>query len=216
MELKSLNRKQGDWTLEVSDAGATFRRGDGDERIDVPRPVLREECNLLPVLGGQGVLVVRHGKRKLKFVLTPEQKDSLDLALGPETPESLRLTLKRRYALCVPLAVLFVLTSLPFPADEAAGFEAVPFSPLSLILGIGLLGLWVHARLAPRSYLFVADSAWFLVLAASTVWDILRGWSSVWWLVWVVLLVHLASQGLQQHKRFRSVGSTSEAPEPAA
>ncbi len=214
-ELKSLKRKQGEWILEVSQAGATFRRGDDSEQIDIPRPVLREECELLPVLGGQGVLVVRRGKRKLKFLLPPEQRDSLDLALGPETPESLRLTLKRRYVFCAPLAVLFVLTSLPLPGDESASLEAVPFSPLSLLLGIGLLGLWVHARFAPRPYLFAADSAWFLLLALSTVWDILQGWSSVWWLVWVVLLVHLASQGVRQYKRFRSVGSTPEAPEPA-
>lgn len=92
----------------------------------------------------------------------------------------------------------------------------MPFSPVSLLLGIGLLGLWAHARLAPRPYLFAADSVWFLLLALSIVWDVIRGWSSVWWLVWVVLLVHLASQGVQQYKRFRPVRSSPEVPEPAA
>lgn len=216
VELKSLNKKQGEWTLDVNEAGATFRRADAGDQFDIPRSVLREKCEMHPLLDGQAALVVRHEKRKLKFLVPAEHRDSVDLAFGPETPGSLRLTLKRRYTFCAPLAILFVLTSLPFAADESAGLEAVPFSPLSFFLGLGLLGLWVHARFAPRPYLFVADSVWFLLLALSTVWDILRGWSSVWWLLWVVLLVHLAVQGFKQYKRFRSVRTSPEVPEPAA
>lgn len=210
IELKSLNKKQGQWTLELSEWGAVFRRLGGETQVEIPRSVLREKCQMVPVFGGQGALIVTHNKTKLKFLLPPEQRESVDAAFGPETPGSLRLTLKRRYAFCAPIAILFVLSSLPLAADESTGLEAIPFSPLSCFLGIGLLGLWAHARFAPRPYLFVADSAWFVLLALSAVWDVLRGWASPLWLAWVVLLVYLAVQGVKLYKRFKFVRSEAD------
>lgn len=159
----------------------------------------------MPVLGRRTALMVRQDGRKLQFLLSAEQRESLEVAFWPETPGSLRRVLKRRYAFCAPIAALFVLVSLPLPADQAAGLEGIPFDPLSLALGLGLLVLWLHARLAPKAYLFATDSVWFGLLALSVAWDVLRGGSSPLWLGWSLFLAYLAVQGFKLYGRFRSI-----------
>ena len=208
LSLISLNTKQGQWRVQLQEHVASFIRTDVAEVIHVPRAERAASFEIVSVWGGLVVLTVRlQGRKKLAFKLEPEQRQKVEQWLGPPTQENLRITLKRRYAFAAPIAVVFILTSIPLPANQSARFEAVRFDPISLALGCGLLLLWAHARLRPKPYLFLVDSIWFGLVAMNVIADVLRQAASPLWLLWAVLLVFLIRSGIKQYKQFKGVGT---------
>lgn len=179
-ELQALNRRLGAWRVEFDEAAAHLEAVEGGTRVSVGRGDTAGRLELHDLPGGQGVLVLpKEGERKkLQFKLTREQREAIDRWLGPRTHAHLRVVLRRRYAWGIPAGLILVLASLPMPADPAAGLEAVPASPLTAFLGLGLVGMWLVARLRPTPRLLLVDCVWFLLLLGSLVADVVAGRAS--------------------------------------
>ncbi|MCP5119286.1 MAG: hypothetical protein GY953_51450, partial [bacterium] len=103
----------------------------------------------------------------------------------------------------VPIGIFLILASVPMAGDPAAGLEAVPASPITAVLGLGLITMWLIARFRPTPRLLLADSAWFSLLLVSTVADVITGQFSVYWLVVCPVLVLFIRSGLREYRRFR-------------
>lgn len=205
LELQALNKRQGTWRVGLDADAAHLEALESGQRISVDRVNTAGRLELHDLWRGQGVLVVpKEGDRKkLQFRLTPEQREVVDQWIGPRTHAHLDVVLRRRYAWGIPLGVLLVLISLPMPADPGAGLEAVPGSPLTAILGLALVGMWLVARFRPTPKLLLFDGVWFVLLLASLVADVVAGRSSPWWLLWGLVLVVFLRGGLRLHQRFR-------------
>jgi hypothetical protein len=106
------------------------------------------------------MLVVKLGKQKVFFRLSPEAFAGFRAWVGPPTPEDLKLGLKRRLSWVMPLGVLFVLTSLPI--------GNLPLNPVSLGLGLALVVTGTLAKLWPHRIMFALDALWFSFLAFHT------------------------------------------------
>jgi len=110
--------------------------------------------------------------------------------------------LRRRYGWVLPVAVIWILGSLPFSGDPAAGVKAAAFDPIAFVLGVALVAAWACAKWRPHPALFLVDSIWFIVMAAHLGWDVVQG-RSKGWLVLVALLVWMAVIGFKHFIRFR-------------
>lgn len=165
LELQPLRPNRAPWILHVEDRLLRFEAPDRGQVQEVPHQEAATRLEVVSGFGNKGTLLVRPQGKKLMFKLTPEQRERIERWIGPPTADELRVKLRRRFAFTAPVAVLFILCSLPVPGDPSLGIEPMPFSPFSFALGATLLLLWTHARLRPRTYLFLLDSAWFALLA---------------------------------------------------
>ncbi|MCP3957383.1 MAG: hypothetical protein GY719_05985 [bacterium] len=215
-ELTSLKKSQGTWHLTLEDDSASLTPSEGGTPLVIPRSETLGRLELVRIWGGQGALMVpREGKlKKLELKLEPGQTEAVDEWLGPPTTDHLRLFLRKRYAFGVPIGLFLVLASLPMAGDPAAGLEAVPASPITAVLGVGLVVMWALARYRPTPRLLLADTVWFSLLLVSTVVDILTGRSSVWWLVLCVVLVVIIHRGIREYGRFKYLTHTGQTDEP--
>lgn len=211
LELQPVRPNRAPWTLHVEDRLLRFEAPDRWQVHEVPHQEAATKLEVVSGGGNKGTLLVRPGGKKLLFTLTPEQRERIERWIGPPTADELRVKLRRRFAFTAPIAALFLFTSLPLPGDPSQGIEPVPFSPFSFVLGATLLVLWTHARLRPRAYLFLLDSAWLALLASDVVFDVLRGGFSPLWLLLAGLLISLVPYGLKQYRRFTQ--DTADAPE---
>jgi hypothetical protein len=211
LTLQSIEVPPRPWHLQLRSDGLQLRPAEGDP-IDLSRPEVESVTEIVPLWGGQSVLVVRARKRKkVQLKLTPDQRMAVEAWLGPPTINQLRAVLRRRYAFGLPIAILFLLLSIPLPADPAIGAAAHPFDPIWATLGVGLLLLWVASRLRPSPVLLLLDAAWFLVMALLHVRDLLAGTASAFVLLLVALGVYLAITGVKQFKRYRNATTTAAA-----
>lgn len=151
-ELKATRRK-GIWTISLGQDTLTLTAVDGNESFELTRPDAEEKIVLFePRASFANVkpsLIVRIPKRKLSFKLEHAQAASLKQWLGPPTIRGLKVALKRRLRWCIPFGILWILGSLPLPADPEAGTEAIPFDILGAFLGVSLISLSILAE-APR------------------------------------------------------------------
>jgi len=138
--------------------------------------------------------------RKVNFKLTPQGVAALAEWIGK--PVLAAYYMRRRYSWVLPVAVIWVLGSLPLKGDPASGAAAVPFDPVALALGLTLIVSWAFAKWRPHPLLFLIDSLWFLCLAGYLVGDVIGG-RSQGWLVLVALLVWMVITGLRHFTRFR-------------
>jgi hypothetical protein len=202
LTVRSLETPARDWRVQLG-ADAVLVAPDG-ETLRFTRADLDRVAELIPLWAHQAALTLRPpGRKKLQLKLTPDQRRSLETWLGPPSAEQLRVVLRRRYAFSVPLGILLLLTSAPLPGDPEQGIPPIPFDWLSAALGAGLLVIWSMGRLRPSPFLFVADSLWFGLLTASTLWNIYRDASSPWWLLLAGLCAWLSFSGVKQFKRYR-------------
>lgn len=95
------------------------------------------------------------------------------------------------------VAATYVVTT----AD--AGIEAIPASPLNAALGAVLIASALLARRRPRPWLFLLDSAWCAILAASLGFAVAQG-ASPFWLVAAALQLSLAWSGIALFREFGS------------
>ena len=115
--------------------------------------------------------------RKIMFRLPPEAVTAVVEWIGPSLLASHYL--KRRYSWVLPLAIIWILGSLPVPGDPEAGQEAVPLDWFGMGLGFALLASWGFARWRPNPLLFLVDSIWFLCLAGYLTYDVWNGRSKL-------------------------------------
>jgi hypothetical protein len=215
IQLTSLSTKQGQWLLRLQESAVVFLRVDAAELVELPRSDASTVVEIINALGQPTLVVRRKRQSNLLFKLVADERQLIESWLGPPNQAVLRLGLRRRYGFAAPLAAIFMLTSLPLPADESAGFEAMPFDALGFVLGLGLLLFWLHAKFKPKPYLFLFDSAWFGLLAVNVVVNVANGSSSPMWLLWVLVLASFIRSGIKQYRRFKHLRTTLQQPQPA-
>jgi hypothetical protein len=187
------------WTLRIFPAGVRLEPAEpGDEPVHVLRQDALERLDLVDFGLARRILTVRKPKKRT-FKLDPAAWHDVREWLGYDA--RIRIALKRRTGFGIPMGLLFLLTSLPLPGDAQAGIVGIPASPLNAALGAALVASAILARRRPRPWLFLADSAWFAVLAASLVFAVAHG-ASRWWLLAALLQLQLVWSGIKLFREF--------------
>ena len=201
LEATQSGRTPREWTLLLFPDGFRGERQDDAASFHVLRTKLADLVQVVDGLLVKRTLVVKKPKRT---TLQLEPRGFRRLARWIGEPTLLRLALKQRLSWTIPIGILFVLGSMPLPGDPEAGLEAVPFNPVSAVLGAALIVQGLASRRLPRPLFFLLDALWFLGLAADTVYRVWQG-QSPYWLVLVVLQIGLAVSGLRLWRRFQGV-----------
>lgn len=196
--------RKGVWRVTLDKEALTLAAVNGDESFRIMRADAEEKTELRESRFIDPLLVVSIPKKKAIFKLERAEAASLREWLGPPTIRGLEVALRRRLHWCLPIGILFVVTSIPLPADPVAGIEAVPFDAVSAFLGVSLLALSVLTRICPRRVLFLLDGVWFSLAALNLAVDIFRG-HSPWWAILVIILILGARGGFSEYQRFASV-----------
>jgi hypothetical protein len=199
LEATESGRRPRQWTLLMFPDGFRGERQDDAASFHVLRTKLADLVQVVDGLLVKRTLVVKRPKRTT-LQLEPRGFRRLSRWIGE--PTLLRLALKQRLSWTIPIGILFVLGSMPLPGDPEAGLEAVPFNPVSAVLGAALIVQGLASRRLPRPVFFLLDAFWFLGLAADTVYRVWQG-QSPYWLVLVVLQIGLAVSGLRLWRRFQ-------------
>ena len=149
-------------------------------------------------------LVITIQKEKVVIGLERSQFALLKEWLGPPTIRGLKVALKKRLNWCLPIGILFVFSSLPFPANPEAGIEAVPFDAVSAFLGASLIAISILTRIWFRRILFLWEGVWLSLTALNLTVGIFRG-DSLWWAITVIGLIFVAIGSFSEYQRFASV-----------
>ena len=196
-------RRKGMWNLTLEPEMLTLSSIKSGEQHQISKAEASEKIELVGPFLNDRFLSAKIPKKQM-FELKPEQAALLKEWLGPPTVKELKMTLKKRLKWCLPLGILFILTSFPMSADPEAGLEAIPFDTVGAILGAVLIGLAVMMRFWPRRELFLVNSAWFLVVVVKVSYDIIKG-SSWLWSILVLFLVMSVIEGVKQYQRFEKL-----------
>ena len=202
------NRKgicKGIWKVTLEADALTLAAVDGppSESIQILRADAEEKIVLhewLFVI----LLVITIQKKKVVFRLEPSQVALLKEWLGPPTIRGLKVALKKRLIWCLPVGIMIVFSSLPFPADPEVGLEAVPFDAVSAFLGVSLIAVSILTRIWFRRILFLLEGVWLSLMALNVTVHIFRG-DSLWWAISVIALILGAKGGFSEYQRFASV-----------
>ncbi len=198
-DVEELGKKDHRWRLEV-------RLGDlalsaANERQ--PYIILRHQFTSDRIFFDDNIraLVLKKPK-KVTLKLTPEASTALANWVGDSSLAGFHL--KRRYAWVLPVAIFWMLGSLPISGNAEAGVQAHSFDIFALGMGIALLGACGFAKWRPHPILFLVDATWFLALAGYVTRDVVHGHSKFWllfaaWCLWMVVT------GLKQFVRFRRI-----------
>jgi len=169
---------------------------------DDPQPfiILREQMqNDVILIEGMHVLTLRKPK-KVSLKLSPPASQAIADWIG--APALAGHYLKRRYSWVLPVAIIWILGSLPLPGDPESGVEAVPLDGIGIALGMALLISWAFSKWRPHPILFLVDSIWFLCLAGYLTYDVWNGRSKLW-MILVGLLLWMVLTGFQHYTRFK-------------
>ncbi len=197
LAVAGLSRPTQPWTLSLYPEGLrlTPQQG-GHPSIHILRGELATHVQLLDFGVTRRTLVVRKPVKR-NFKLDPAAWPQLTDWVGRDA--RLRMALRQRLGYGVPLGIFVLITSIPLPGDPAAGIDAVPANPLSAVLGVLLIGSAILARRRPHPALFLVDSAWFAVLAASIAVRVAFGASPLW-LILVALQLMLVWSGVSLYR----------------
>lgn len=193
--------RKGPWTISLDADRLTIAAVNGVESFEIARAEAEEKAELRESALTNPFLIVSIPKKKVVFKLDRDQAVLFKNWMGPPTMAGLRAALKRRLRWSLPIGILFVLASLPLPANPEAGLEAVPFDPVIASFGVSLLVLSILTRLWHRRVLFLLDGIWFSLLALNLAAGIVRG-DSPWWIIVVMLLIMGAKSGFSEYRRF--------------
>lgn len=189
-----------------------FVADEGSGSFDVELSEAGEELILHTPLLGKPSLIVRQG-RKTCFRIDRHDFRQIKAWLGPPTIRTLKAILRQQMTWGIGVGLFLLLSSLPKPADPEASLEALPFDPVSGVLGFSLIFLRLLGWLYPCREIFLADAAWFLFLGSKVGYDVLSGSSSIWLAVTVLCVVGAIS-GLEKYQQFGNLaGEGAQAPE---
>jgi len=203
-------RRKGRWRVLLGAEALTLVSPDGSERYEISRAEAAEKIELLDGMLAPKWTFLAHIPKRQGFQAEREKIELLREWLGPPTVRELKVALRRRFKLCLPIGILFVLTSLPMRGDAEAGLEAVPLDTLGVVLGAVLIGLGLLMKVWPCRELFLVDSLWFAVLAGKLVYDMMMGAHWLWG-IGVLLLVGSVAGGIRRYRRFEGLGRADDA-----
>ena len=195
--------RKGIWKVTLEADALTLAAVEGGESIQMQRGDVEVNAVLLEWFF-LVFLIFKIEKKKVGFKLEPSHAALFKKWLGPPTIRGLKVALKKRLKWCLPIGILFVFTSIPFPANPEAGLEAVPFDAVSAFLGASLIAITILARIWFRRILFLLDGVWLSLLALDATVGIFRG-DSLWWAISVIALILGAKGGFSEYQRFASV-----------
>ena len=200
------NRKgigKGIWKVTLEADALTLAAVDGppSESIQILRADAEEKIELHEWLYR---LVITIQKERVVIELERSQVALLKEWLGPPTIRGLKVALKKRLNWCLPIGILIIFSSLPFPADPEAGLEGVPFDAVSAFLGASLIAITILTRIWFRRILFLWEGVWLSLSALNLTVGIFRG-DSLWWAISVIALILGAKGGFSEYQRFASV-----------
>ena len=195
-ELEEPGRGNPRWRLRVRAADLALYEGDDPQPFVFLRGQVQKDVLFIE---GMRVLAVTR-PRKVTLKLPDEAVRAVADWIGEPTLALFHL--KRRYSWVLPVAVIWIVGSLPLPGDPDAGVEAVPLDWIGMVLGGALLVSWAFARWRPHPVLFLVDSIWFLCLAAYLIHDVWNGRSRLW-MILVGLLLWMAITGFRHFARFK-------------
>ena len=197
--------RKGIWKVTLEADALTLAAVEGGESIQILRADAEEKIVLVVHEWlSVRILEITIQKEKVRFELERSQVALLKEWLGPPTIRGLKVALKKRLIWCLPVGILFVFTSIPFPANPEAGLEAVPFDAVSAFLGVSLIAVSILTRIWFRRILFLLDGVWLSLLALDVTVGIFRG-DSLWWAISVIALILGAKGGFSEYQRFASV-----------
>ena len=196
--------RKGIWKVTLEADALTLAAVEGGESIQMLRADAEEKI-VLQVWRFIRFLEITIQKEKVRFELERSQVALLKEWLGPPTIRGLKVALKKRVIwVRLPVGILFVFTSSPFPGDPEAGLEAVPFDAVSAFLGVSLIAVSILTRIWVRRILFLLDGVWLSLLALDVTVGIFRG-DSLWWAILVIVLILVAKRSFSEYQRFASV-----------
>jgi hypothetical protein len=187
-----VSREQRPWRVLFFPQGLRLEAEDGRDRVHLLQDQVVSSLHVVDGLLARRVLALRR-PRKLTLRLDPEGYRALRRWIGPAA--GLRIALRARLSYALPIGTLFLLTSIPLPADPASGAAAVPFDVASALMGAALLLNGLLARIRPHRLLLLIDSFWFLALAAQTAYRIGSG-ASWLWAILIALQLSLVRSGI--------------------
>lgn len=207
-EVAAQSGRKGVWKVALNPESLTVTAADGSEFFEISRSDADEKIEIRRIGLSEPFLVIRVPKQIL-FKMGKTQAAAVKQWLGPPTFMGLKIALKRRLKWSIPIAILFIVTSLPLPGDPETGIEAVPFDPVSAFLGVVLLGMALLAKIRPMRILFIVDAFWFFLLALRVAGGVIRG-TSLLWLIVVVFLLFAAFGSISEYNRFASMTNQTD------
>lgn len=198
LPLTEIGNSSAQWTLALHPSHLALTDSPGAQPYILLRDAMMKSAVLM--MGMQTFAITE--PRKLTFKLSAEATDALAEWIGKSVVAATYL--RQRYAFVLPIAVIWILGSLPLFGKSP---EALPFDPVSFGLGSTLVIMWAFARWRPHPALFLVDSFWFFALAASLIVDVAKG-GNKGWLVLVVLLLWMVVSGVKHFARFRGTRIT--------
>jgi hypothetical protein len=195
--------RKGTWNVSMNPESLTVTAADGNESFEILRGDREEKIEIRGAGFGESFLVI-HVPKQITFKMQKTDSETVKQWLGPPTFKGLKIALKRRLKWCIPIAILFIVTSFPLPVDPEAGLAALPFDPVSLFLGVVLLGIALVSNIRPARNLFLVDAFWFFLLAAKVTVQVIQG-DSLLWLIAIVFMVLTGFGGISEYKRFATM-----------
>jgi hypothetical protein len=196
LSLTAMNKAKQQWSLVLYPDHLALAEAADTQPYVILRSEMMKSATLIE---GMRVLALTT-PIKATFKMEPPASSALADWVGK--PVLALYYLRRRYSWVLPVAVLWVIGSMPISGDSSAGREPLPFDPIGLVLGLTLIAAWGWAKWRPHPVLFLVDSLWFLVMAGHLVMEVAKG-RSKGWLVLVALLLWMVVSGLRHFARFR-------------
>lgn len=205
IEIKGTSSTKGVWKMSFDSEDVTIESLETDESYTMARGDAEELLALEALNSSRPLIMVRLPRKKLFFNLEPAQFEKLTAWLGPPTIRGLKATLRRKFPWLLTVGILFVVTSIPLPADPEAGIEALPFDLIGATLGGLLIATSILSRIWPRPVLFLLLSAFFLALGVEFTVNIVRGEAGLWWAILVFICIITVKASISDYRRFASI-----------
>jgi hypothetical protein len=202
---KAVAGLKGEWRVSLWPGRLTLEALDGSDAMEFSRQELGTKIELRKSLILPNMLIL-HLKKRAAFQLDGNQSRILSEWAGRPTHREMQAVLRRSFGFGLAIGIVYLVLSLPMPADPESPFAPVLFDPVAAFLGLSLIGLALASRFWPRPIIFLLDGVWFLLLAADVAYSVHQG-QSPWWLIGALLLVYFAINRLLEFRRFRGVGS---------
>ncbi len=201
-DIEELGKKDRRWRLEIRQADLALFEGNDPH----PYIILRDHfCTDRLFFDDHIKALVLKKPKKVTLKLTPEATKALADWIGESILAG--LCLKRRYAWVLPVAIVWLLGSLPISGNPDAGIQARGVDLPGLGMGLVLVITWALAKWRPNGILFLVDSVWFLCLSAYIGWDVVNG-RSKFWLIFVAWALWMVVSGIRYFARFRNTQVT--------